>query len=407
MTASGTYSPAYHQPPPEPHPWGPFTAGQLLRRTFHLYREYFGVFLGLSAVAAALSMLVQLPMQLMPLALGLGNVNPGMVSPGMVFAKMLIMIPIGLLSALVGMYIFALTYGAMFFAVSDIRQGRPVSVTSALQETAPRSLRLLGAYLLAILRAIGWVFLFGLAFAIVFGILVFICVAAGMQFPSAQSLQAHGATGAQANFAAVGVALIAFAFFVLVAIVAYLFFVLWLYGRYLLFIPAVLSENARANAAVSRSIELTRGSKGRIYALLLICFLLGMVAMVAASPFMFLAIRGATHGVPVTPVITMAEILVIALVQMVLMHPVLGIGLSLCYFDLRARKDAAPVGPPPLPAHFVGSSAIVAELPPAPSAPAELPIEPAHFQPEPEDAPQPLEPEPPFDPDPPPDPHRE
>jgi len=364
-----------YPPPPQPHPWGPFTAGDLLRRTFQIYREYFVVFLGISAVATVLGLVVQLPMQILPFALGMHQPTP---DPSRAIGSLLILFPLGILTAVIGMYIYALTYGAMFCAVADIRQSGRATVTRALEQTAPRSLRLLGAYLLAGLRIIGWLLLFCLVCVVLGVILTLAFHAGGMNLPTM-----HPTPGVRQNFAALGAAFVVFALLFLVAFIFYLFFLLWLYGRYLLFIPVVLAENAHANASVNRSVELSRHSKGRIYALLLTCFLLSLVGVAAAAPFFFLAIRGSMHGAAASPIISMAEVIVIAIVQMLLMHPVLGIGISLCYFDLRARKDAAPVVPPPLPtpAAWQPLPPLVVQpdpvvIPPAPEPPPSSPVEP-------------------------------
>ena len=338
-------APGYHPPPPQPaNPWGPFTAGDLLRRTFQLYREHFALFLGISALGAVLTLVVQLPFQLLPFLMR-GHTA---IAPTQAIAQFLIVVPFGILSAVLALYIYSLIYGTMFTAVSHLRQGKPASITAALEETAPRSLRLLGAYLLVTLRVFGWLLLFVFAVMLICVLLALVFHAAGVTLPMPHGMSG-GPAASHGNFAALGFAFLGIGLVLFVGVVAYLFFILWLYSRYLLFVPAILAENAGANAAVHRSVELSKGSRGRIYALLIFCFFLQIVAVVSAAPFFYLAIHTGRIGPTASPVIVLAEFVVITFVQMLLMHPILGIGTALCYFDLRARKDAAPIAPPPLP----------------------------------------------------------
>jgi uncharacterized membrane protein len=310
------------------------TAGEIIPRTFALYRNNFGTFVGLSAVAALLMLCLQIPMQLFPAALGATG-GHHQIDPAKAVAALFLMVPVILAVWLATMFVFCLIYGAMFSAVADLRAGRPVGVTRALEETWPLSGRLLGSYLLVALRVVGWFLLFALAVVALIALVAVAAAAAHIKTPAWNS-------GGSSNFAAYGVLLLLVILVALAAFAFYVWAILWLYARYLLFVPAVLAEGLGAGAAIDRSVQLSKGSRGRIYVLLIAVFLLSIVAVVPVIPFMALAFHARMAGGPHMLAVPIAELLVISVVQILLTHPVLGIGMALCYYDLIERR-APPV----------------------------------------------------------------
>jgi membrane-anchored glycerophosphoryl diester phosphodiesterase (GDPDase) len=154
----------------------------------------------------------------------------------------------------------------------------------------------------------------------------------------------------------------------LVWVVLYVAFGFWLYARYALSVPAALAENLSITGSVRRSVELSRGSKGRLYAMLLsivgaymvVDSVLVPVELMAFNPF---------HPHP-TGIVAMGPGLlvlssVIGLVSIVISALVMvfiGIATALCYYDLRVRKEGFGVVTPPPP-----------EVPVAPAEPWAFP----------------------------------
>ncbi len=181
------------------------------------------------------------------------------------------------------MVILALAHGATFLGVHGVRMGSTPSVISALEATSPRVGSLFGASILVTLRVIGWVMLAAIPASIV--AIVPIVLIPGVMGHGASA----GATPNPASFAAIGVIAVLIG---VVFVLAFLVFAYWTYARYILFVPVIMEEELGANASIRRSIQLSRGSRGRIYALLGIILLLGIIPV----PIVFtLAFLGAKH----------------------------------------------------------------------------------------------------------------
>jgi hypothetical protein len=193
------------------------------------------------------------------------------------------------------------------------------------------------------------------------------------------------AGAAPPNFAALGAIALLFGLLALVIVAGYVWIFLWLYGRYILFIPIVLAEGLGAGASIDRSVQLSKGSRGRIYALLVMLVLISIVAMVPVIPFMVLGFHSAMRH-PGTPqvVLPMAQLIIISIVQMLVTHPISGIGISLCYFDLIARKT-----PPPVP---VVEPEIIPIVEPGTEVPIEEPPTAEDIAPPPAEEPPPINP---------------
>ena len=108
-------------------------------------------------------------------------------------------------------------------------------------------------------------------------------------------------------------------------------------------IPVAVIEDKGLSDSVSRSAELTKGHRGRVFVIyLLFTVLLWAIYMAWMFPITFIvgfnAARG--HHVAVMPLWTQIAFPVGTFVSQCLAGPLMTIGLSLLYYDERVRKEA-------------------------------------------------------------------
>lgn len=99
--------------------------------------------------------------------------------------------------------------------------------------------------------------------------------------------------------------------------------------------PAGVEEDLRVNAAMRRSKVLVAGRKGRIFLSLLLVYALQTVAGGLQLPFVLIAAttRGAEH------IVLQAAQLIISFVATALVTPIASIALTLLYVDERVRRE--------------------------------------------------------------------
>lgn len=104
-------------------------------------------------------------------------------------------------------------------------------------------------------------------------------------------------------------------------------------------IPAVVLEpRSSASAALSRSWELTRGARWRIFGLGLTLLVLLYIPVVAITGLLALLVPSGQAGFGAASVSTMAVLAVGGLVQMFI-YPLFYCVLTVTYYDLRVRKE--------------------------------------------------------------------
>jgi hypothetical protein len=159
--------------------------------------------------------------------------------------------------------------------------------------------------------------------------------------------------------------------FGLLWLVLYAVFALWLYVRYALSVPAALAENLSVTGSVRRSVELSRGSKGRLYAMVLSIVGAYLVMDAVLVPVELMAFNplhphpvgiGVGMGMGPGMILLSSVIGIVSIAMSALMMVFIGIATALCYYDLRVRKEGfgivtspptavpiAPAEPWPLP----------------------------------------------------------
>jgi len=280
------------------HELRPLTTGEILDRTFFLYRSNFWLYVGLASIAAGASVVASIG------KLAYFHFRSTMVatSPKALIASGVLTI----LGALLYFAVYSVTHAATVSAVSSIYLGEETSMGIALNAVRGHWVR----YCLISLWQSwsgSWIFV------------LWIAPVAIMASLGAKNL--GGLMG--------GTLLV---FFMLASIV----YGIIAYIRNSLAIPAAVMENLAVRAAMKRSKVLVAGRKGRIFLLGLLLFALYMVAGVLQMPFALLIVhsRSAEH------ILVQAISLLVTFLCSSLIGPVAAIALCLFYFDERVRKEA-------------------------------------------------------------------
>jgi hypothetical protein len=279
----------------------PLSTGEILDRTFSIYRSRFSLFAGLAVLAAAVSLVLNL-LQLLVHHIVLVHYGLRAAASGSQIwsiGAFVVLVPAS-----------AIVYASSVFALCEIYLGRPIDVKTALKATISGPwLRYVGISLWW-----GWsaIWLFLLLF-----IPGFVMVRLGM---SGGNMLLTGLGG-----------LLFFAGFLagfVYGVIAYI--------RNSVAIPAALMEGSGVRASMRRSKTLAKGTKGRIFVVLLIAGVLYLVAGAIEAPILILIARTpfAEH------VLAQGAILLITFVANTLISPVGLIGLTLVYFDQRVRHEA-------------------------------------------------------------------
>jgi hypothetical protein len=290
----------------------PLTLGEILDRTAQLYRSNFVLFAGIFAIYAGMVMVLNL------IQLGImTEVNFVRASIGL---KILLS---GALAVKLFLVIAAAcaTTAAINRAVAWVHLGQPATIATAYKSTMPR----LGRYLW--LTAIAY-------FVVIWPFLVAVGILLGL------TLAIPGFMGGSLRNSTPGQAAGVLAFVVLIFI--FLFLLVWIaYAifmgiRYSLAVPACVMEDLKARAAIKRSIALTKGSRGRIFVLLLLVLAIDIGLGLVGQSFLFvLAIKH--HGQ--LGVVAQSISQIIAFFTNTFLGPIYATGITLFYYDQRIRKE--------------------------------------------------------------------
>jgi hypothetical protein len=249
-------------------------------------------------------------------------------------------------------------------AVAWVNLGKPATIRGAYRSILPR----LGRYLwlmtiIAFFIYIPFVILFTAYFLFLF------------LYARPRGVFVTGGTHSDPQAAIVlGLVTLAFVLIGLVAAVYAVFMAL----RYSLSLPASVLEDLKARPAIRRSIELSQGSRGRIFVLgLLISFI--QLGLVAVTQVLFLVAAFKQHGLPAWVQVLQQ---LVGFVTNSFIGPMYATGLTLFYYDQRVRKEgydiewmmeAAGMTPAAISATVQSTAAVApnldwsTEIPPAPS----------------------------------------
>jgi hypothetical protein len=276
----------------------PLTTGQVLDRTFALYRAHFWLFAGLAALPATLGVLVQLG--------SLSYTHVAGITAGTPFYRS---IGLGLITV-VGQILQFLAYGislaATTSAVASLYLGRTAAIGSSMQAAMRHWGRYAGVVIMQFLVSC-WPTL------VLFTLGIFLlALVPALKFPAIKLI--YGIV-----FAMGAVSIV---------------YSVWMYLAVSLAMPASVVEDLKPMPAIRRSRALLPDRKFRIfllYLLLYILFIVGVSLIGAAG-----AIFGLKH-IGLLAIQTFG--LVGGFVAAILITPILTVGLCLFYFDERVRRE--------------------------------------------------------------------
>ena len=296
----------------------PLTLGEILDRTAELYRNHFLLFAGISSVYAGIL-----------LVLSLAQIGVQQAALAMHLEKYLIAITVAGVVILWGAIFVAggVAVAANTRAVGWLHLGEPASISAAYRAILPQTGRYL--WLMTITYFLAWfpfVLTYGAYFALIFvyvrpqGLLT--------SHPSAAPL-----TDSQMHTMMVfGVASLVF---VVLALVTGIYGII-MSLRYSLAVPACTVESLKARAAIRRSIQLSKGSRWRIFMLGLLAIII-QVGLTGVTQGFFIVV-GLKHQGVIPVWMTVAQQF-LAFLTNTFVGPIYATGFTLFYYDQRVRKE--------------------------------------------------------------------
>jgi hypothetical protein len=294
----------------------PMSLGEVLDRTFNLYKNHFWLFTGITALPFFLLLLVEVGMA----GAGFGGIKAAasqapQLSPGFLASA----VGGGLLVFAVYVLMIGAAHAATVFAVSDLYLARPASIRGSFARVGWKFLRVVLVFFLIGL-VVGGAFLM----VVVFG--------AAIKSPA----------------------------FMLLGILVMIFPAIILFCRTSVAVPAAMLEDSGAVRSLERSMHLTKGHVMQIFVIFLLVVTMTYVAVLLFQmPVLVLMMAASVaHKSPSFALQVLQHFA--AFVSQVLVGPIGGIAFSLMYYNLRVRKEAFDIQ------HLMASLGTN----PAPSAPS-------------------------------------
>ena len=288
------------------------STGEVLDRTFYLYRNHFMLFAGITLVASIFSLAVRL---FMLSVAGAETVQGNAIaSPGIFLVTIVV-------SAVTYLVVHSLASGATVHAVSLVHLDRSASIHQSYSEIKSLFFRIFNIVVSVFIRAMGPAII---VYALLFGIAISLTQAA------------KGTPGTNAVIMA---AVMAIALFV--GFIVSLVWMIRTFARYAFAVPACAIEKVSAGDAMKRSKFLTKKSIGRV---VLVFLLTGLIALALGYVFQ-LPVYLANGSFIMTPRMHLSLPYVVALyiadfLAGSLAGPIATIAVALLYYDERIRKEA-------------------------------------------------------------------
>ncbi|HTR48161.1 MAG TPA: hypothetical protein VMM16_12320 [Verrucomicrobiae bacterium] len=296
----------------------PLSLGELLDRTFRLYRSHFWLFVGIMAIPAAFwlpfnVLILGFQGSMMSSSLAAPDQPPTLPNVGLIAG----MIAGGLALLFVAAIVYSIAVAAASSAVSEVYLGRSITVRGSYTRLRGRFWKLMGIVGNILLRVVGLM-------AVVMGVLVGGVFGIGLLF-----------SGGRGNpiFAAF------LAIIILIAYVGGLVLCVYLWLRYAVSIPVLMIENPGVLATIRRSVFLTRGRRGQIFLTLLVAMIIAYAGIfVFQIPFTIAMMVSMSQGHWSQPLAFASA--VAGAVGSSLTGPISMIAIVLLYYDSRIRKEA-------------------------------------------------------------------
>jgi hypothetical protein len=313
----------------------PLSTGEVLDRTFQLYRLRFALFAGLAVLPAGVSVVTQAVRlwysahQSVQVHTGANLVRVQVITASLAFV-----------SAVISLVLYGITQAATTWSVSAVYLGEPATIKTAYEAALRHWIR----YTLIVLRQIWAGFWLPIAL-----------VGAGLGVGIAR----RGTTSATAIAGAL--------FF---AALVSLIYAIWAYIRVSLAVPAAVVESLEVNASIRRSKQLLATRKVRVFLLLVFLFALYFVIGAIQMPLAVIAVRSRGAEAFITHAISLA----ISFLTGTLVGPIGAIAVCLFYIDERVRREGfdiewmmSRIAPP-----SVAPSETAPAQPASPEGPSEL-----------------------------------
>jgi hypothetical protein len=296
----------------------PMALGEILDRTAELYRNHFLLFAGISGIFAVAMLAVQLLYLRSLVLLGYPNLMAhfqwGTAAVAVVEALVILMLA-------------GLSIAAINRAVAWVYLDKPATIRAAAQSVLPRLRTYLWLMTITAFRA--WAPFAALYVAFI-GIALTVLPHNFMNNPTAMQRAAHQDPTA---VVAAGIGMLILVPFFLVAGA----YGVWMSLRYSLAVPACVVEDLPAAGAIERSVELSQGSRGRIFVLGLLVYAVRMLlGILFGFPMIALALK---HPGQPLPMLWMVVAQIGGFITTALIGPIYSTGLTLFYYDQRIRKE--------------------------------------------------------------------
>jgi len=297
-------------------PLRPMSLGEILDRTAQLYRTNFLLFAGIASVYAGVLLVV-------------GLVQTGLAEWLRQSHRTSALIWVSGVSVLVS-WIAAFIFGGIAEAANNravawVHLGEPATIRGAYRSILPRVARYLWLAFLKLILA--WT-----PVIVIYGAFIVIGIYFKVKglLPTAGQPQPH----LQMNTAVITLGIAAV--ILMVALVPAFIYGVIMGLRYALAVPACVVESLNARAAIKRSIELTKWSRGRIFVLGLLVTVI-TVGLVLVTQMFFLFAASKSHGQLPVGLLILQQIVGFGTTTFV--APILATGLTLFYYDQRVRKE--------------------------------------------------------------------
>lgn len=284
----------------------PLNLGEILDRTFQIYRAHFALFAGMSALGAAAYLVWATIQTFVQRSLnGHGPTLPRYQAVTMSLS----FITIG-----VELLAFSVVWAAIVHTVAAIYRGEATGIGLALRRELPSWFRLALVTITSLLCP--W-----LPVIAGVGVLAFLSV--------------RMRSGVGANLGYIGIAgLIGLSLLIFIPLG------IWLTLRYVLANAVCAYEGARLGQSLRRSVFLGKEMRWRLFLLLLVVGILQYIVAFAVSMPIWVAIgKNPLHP----PLWSIIYSLFAGFVASVLTKPIAGIGIALFYFDARIRKEGLDI----------------------------------------------------------------
>lgn len=281
----------------------PMSTGELLDRTFTLYKRNFLLFTGIAVPAPGVILLITVGSSIMDAVPAMKS-HAGEVVTAVIGVALLVLACLALLLA------FALAHAATIRAVSALHLSHVTSIRSAYRELRGHYLRIVGIFISVLIRVIGGSILMYFATAVV-------------------GFSAAGAAGLMGNFGYYLAVVIGIGTFVAGVLIA-----LTLVVRYAYAIQACVVEDISGKQALKRSVFLAKGSRSRVLTVYVLFFVLSS-AIWGCLAFLVSLSEAFIHSEQVISALQSFAFFL----ALVLTMPLVTVAMSLAYYDERVRKE--------------------------------------------------------------------